>query len=210
MKNTLLVFTILLSQLTTSTAQNKNFIGRILYKNAFTTPTGVDLTAQLSGVMGAEQDYYINENNYKSVLNGSAITMQLFNGATNKYYMILPNKTAQEIDATIVSDSVLSVEHIKAADTLILGRKCPSVVIKTAESLTIYFYDPTLKVDKVPFNKHEFGNWNRYLQESNGALPIKYISQSKMFTWTAEAIKIEEKALTDKDFELGNDIKIKK
>ena len=38
----------------------------------FFTPTGVDITAKISSALGAEQDYYTNANNYKSVLNGSA------------------------------------------------------------------------------------------------------------------------------------------
>ena len=204
-----LIFLLQILQLQFVTAQNKDFVGRILYKNMFFTPTGVDITAKVSPAMGAEQDYYINAHNYKSVLNGAAMLMQLYNGETNKYFVVLPNKTAQEIDGSTVSDSVLNVQHLKT-DTLILGRKCKAIVVSTVGSITTYFYDPTLKVNKENFKMHEYGNWNRYLQESNGALPIKYTVNTKMFTWDAEAIKIEEMNLVDKDFELSSDIKVKR
>ena len=209
MKKALLILLISIIQLNFLTAQNKDFVGRILYKNVFFTPTGVNITAKVSPALGAEQDYYTNANNYKSVLNGSAMFMQLYSGLTNKYYIVLPNKTAQEIDGSTVSDSVINVQHVKS-DTLILGRKCKTFVMTTLQSVTTYFYDPTLKVNKENFKMHEYGNWNRYLQESNGALPIKYTVKTKMFTWDAEAIKIEEMNLVDKDFELSSDIIIKK
>ena len=82
--------------------------------------------------------------------------------------------------------------------------------MKTGQTETYYYYDPNLKVNKDNFKKHEFGQWNRFLQESNGALPVKYIVKTNLFTWDAEATKIESMNLTDKDFELGSDIKISK
>ncbi len=195
--------------LNTNYAQNKDFVGRILYKNTFFAPNGTDITKMVVPALGAEQDYYTNATNYKSVMNGSAMTMQLYIGKTNKSYIVLPNKTATETDASTNTDKVLSVTHSKT-DTLILGRKCKSVVIKTEQTATIYFYDPTLKVNKDNFAKHNYGNWNRLLTETNGALPVKYITTIPQFTWDAEAIKIEEMTLTDKDFELGADVTVKK
>lgn len=105
-------------------------------------------------------------------------------------------------------DSILSIVH-GTKDTIILGRTCKSIVITETKATTTYYYDPTLKVNKDNFKKHDLGNYNRYLQEANGALPIKYIVTNKMFIWDAEATKIEEMALTDKDFELSDDIKVK-
>ena len=205
-----MLFVLLISivQLNLVTAQNKDFAGRILYKNTFLSPKGVDITSKVASVLGAEQDYYINGRDYKSVCNGTAITMQVYKNESNKYYMILPNKTAQVMDGSGKADSILSITHVKT-DTLILGRKCKSVVVKESKTTTTYFYDPTLKINKDNFKKHNLGNFNRYLQESNGALPIKYIVVSQAFTWDAEATKIEELKLTDKDFELGADIQIK-
>jgi hypothetical protein len=204
------LFVLLISviQLNLIIAQNKDFVGRILYKNTFLSPKGVDITSKVAGVLGAEQDYYINGRDYKSVCNGTAITMQVYKNESNKYYMILPNKTAQVMDGSGKADSILSITHVKT-DTLILGRKCKSVVVKESKTTTTYFYDSTLTINKDNFKKHNLGNFNRYLQESNGALPIKYIVVSQAFTWDAEATKIEELKLTDKDFELGADIQIK-
>lgn len=208
MQKKLFVLLISIIQLNLVAAQNKDFVGRILYKNTFFTPDGVNRTKEIAVALGAEQDYYISGANYKSICNGMRLTMQLYNGKTNKYYIVLPDKTATVFDGSTVSDSVLSVTHGKT-DTLILGRKCKSVVINTVQSMTTYYYDPSVKVNKDDYKKHEFGNWNRFLQESNGALPIKYIVVNQMFTWDAEATKIESLTLSDKDFELGADIMVK-
>jgi hypothetical protein len=209
MKKVILFVCVLVVQLNFINAQIKEFEGRILYKNNFFTPKGFDITTTVSTSLGMVQDYYISGNNYKSILNGTAMTMQLYIGKTNKYYMVLPNKTAQEIDGSTVSDSVISVQHINT-DTLILGRKCSTIVITARLSTTTYYYDPTLKVNHERFKNHEYGNWNRYMEETEGALPIKYTIKMELYTWNAEAIKIENLKLTDKDFELSSDIKMKK
>ena len=78
MQKKLFVLLISIIQLNLVTAQNKDFVGRILYKNTFFSPTGVDITPQAAVVIDAEQNYYINGRDYKSIYNGTAINMQLF------------------------------------------------------------------------------------------------------------------------------------
>ena len=207
MRNLFFTFVISIIASNLLLSQNTYFVGHIVYKNMFFTPTGIDITDKLSEMMGKEQNYYIKSNNYKSVFNGSAMSMQLYNGFENKCYIIFPNKTGQEIDASVVSDSILSIEHI-SEDTLLLGRKCKKLVIKSSQSITIYYYDPNLQVDKKQYIKHEFGNWNRYLEETNGALPIKYVVKNSIFIWDSEAVKIEEMNLMDSDFKLSGEIKL--
>jgi hypothetical protein len=203
----ILIFLFLLIQLNFSTAQKAEFVGNIVYQNKFYSPDLQDITPQLSPILGAFQNYSINPNNYKSIMNGGVIVSQFYIGKTNKYYVVKADKTAQELDAAIATDSILKITHGNL-DTLISGRICKKLAILTTESNTIYFYDPNLKVNKTNFKNHNFGNWNRYLQESNGALPINYIFESKMFIWESQAIKIEPKILTDQDFELNDDWKI--
>lgn len=204
-----LFFTFVISIITSNLllSQNTYFVGHIVYKNAFFTPKGEDITREFSAIIGKEQDYYIKSNNYKFVFNSPTMSMQLYNGLTNKCYIIFPDKTGQEIDASVVSDSALSIEHL-SEDTLLLGRKCKKLVMKSSQSTAIYYYDPTLRIDKDLYVKHEFASWNRYLAETGGALAIKYIVKNSLFTWDSEAVKIEEMDLMDSDFELSSEVQL--
>jgi hypothetical protein len=208
MKKVIFIGVVLMVQLQCAIAQNQPFVGRILYKNTFISPTGVDITPQIATIMGTELDFYISGKNYKSMINSKMMSLNLYKGNTNHYYVVFPNNTGQKIDASIFADTVLSVTHLDT-DTLILGRKCKAIFVKTKEDSNIYFYDPTLFVNKADYTNHKYGNWYRYLQETNGALPIKYVFKTKYFTWYAEPIKIETMKLSDKDFELSPDLKIK-
>ncbi|PSR12751.1 MAG: hypothetical protein DA408_11020 [Bacteroidetes bacterium] len=53
----------------------------------------------------------------------------------------------------------------------------------------------------VPYQKHNLGHWNSYLLLTKGALPLKYSIDNGIFTWVAEAIKVEELDLKISEFE---------
>ncbi|MGX5858752.1 hypothetical protein ACWKW6_34190, partial [Dyadobacter jiangsuensis] len=68
-----LVFAIPLCLCMLGAFAQSSFQGRILYQNKFLLPNGQDITESASKIMGAQQDYYINANNYKSTSNGQQV-----------------------------------------------------------------------------------------------------------------------------------------
>jgi hypothetical protein len=184
------------------------FQGRILYLNKFLLPNGQDITESASKIMGAQQDYYINANNYKSILNGQQANMQLYNSRDNKYYSIDGNKSAQIFDASTETAKIEKIEKLDGPFD-ILGRKCRGLIMTAGSVKTTYYYDESLKVNIQPFSKHKFGNWIDYLEASSGALPLAFIIESPQYTWKSEAIKVEEMKLDDSFFSLPADVKLK-
>jgi len=180
------------------TSQEIPFAGRILHKNTYFTPRGLDITDQLAVSMGKEQDYYINALNYLSICNGAVVESQLYNNATNTRCTIAPNKRAFAKDAATIDDELIGVKHTPV-DTLIQGRKCKKPIISNSYSETIYYYDPTVWVAVAPFEKHRYGNSATILKETGGALPIRRVYKSTAFTMISEAVAIEP-------MELGEDI----
>ena len=75
------------------------------------------------------------------------------------------------------------------------------LIIETEQTLTTYFYSPAYRVGMVPYQKHNLGHWNSYLLLTKGALPLKYSIDNGIFTWVAEAIKVEELDLKISEFE---------
>jgi hypothetical protein len=196
------------AKLTSSFAQNQYFSGKITYQNLFFSLAGKDITLQVNKMMGAEQFYYTNAHNYKSELNGTAITSLIYNGKSNTLYTIFPNNTAQKVDGITQSDSIVKITYFEK-DTVISERKCKGLSMEGLKSSYIYYYDPLISVEVENFKDHNYGNWNDYLVASKGALPILYITKTPYFNWVAKASKIEELEILDDFFELPKDISIK-
>jgi hypothetical protein len=111
-----------------------------------------------------------------------------------------------EINAVNQTSKVLSVEHFKETQQ-ILGKECKKLVIKTESGETIYWYNSDITLNPKNFSDHNVGNWNTYMEESNGALPLKFTVKAQNYIWISTAIKIEDGDLTQKDFQLDNEIK---
>jgi hypothetical protein len=195
-------------QITSGFAQNQYFTGKITYQNQFYSLTGEDVTLQVSKMMGSEQFYYTNARNYKSELNGSILTSLIYNAESNILYTIFPDNTAQKVDGSTESDSIVKVTFFEK-DTLISERKCKGLSMEGLKTSFIYYYDPIISVEVENFKNHNYGNWNDYLIASKGALPILYITKTPYFNWVAKAIKIEEMEISDSFFELPKEIIIK-
>ena len=185
----------------------QNFEGRILYKNSFYLPNGQDITASATKLMGTEQDYYINANHYKSLMNGQMMTMQLYRSDENKYYSVDGNNTARSFDGSSESGKITKVEKLDGTFE-ILGRKCKGIVLTSSTSKTTYYYDESMKVNINTFSKHKFGNWIDYLRASGGALPLAFIVENSQYIWKAEAIKVEPMKLDDSEFTLPKGVKM--
>ena len=146
LKKTSILICLFLSFAITTDAQPANqFSGKITYQNQYFTPSGQDITPNISKLMGGQQLYYISGGNYKSVMGGSLISGQLYHSTTNLLYTISPDKTALLTDVEVKSDSIIDIQMLEG-DTLIAGRHCSAIYMTCTSGTYWYYYDPILTV----------------------------------------------------------------
>jgi hypothetical protein len=207
MKNIVLLLTLFVA-LTAFKKEEELFIGKILYKYNFTDLQGNDINNKLVPYLGSEQHYYIDNKNYKS-LNQNKL-QQLYQSETNNYYYFTDTKSAQKFDGNKPTSQKFIITKLNKTEK-VAGYECKAIQIETDEATTIYYFSPKIKTDKNVFQKHSFGEWNKYLEATDGALALKYIMTNKKqgFVWTSSATEISRIELTDKDFALPENVQIK-
>lgn len=199
---------ILLVSLTALRTKEEFFTGKILYKFSFADLKGNDLNNKLVPYLGSEQHYFIDAKNYKSYNQNKL--QQLYNAETNTYYFFTGAKSAQRIKGDNVTSQKFIVKNLKTVEK-VAGYDCKAVQIETDDATTIYFYSPEIKTDRKVFSNHSFGEWNRFLEATDGALALKYIMTNKKqgFVWTSTAVEISPMKLLSKDFLLPDDVQVK-
>jgi gamma-glutamylcyclotransferase (GGCT)/AIG2-like uncharacterized protein YtfP len=206
MKNLILLFTLFVSLASLKTKEEL-FTGKILYKYSFTDLQGNDINNKLVPYLGSEQHYFIDGKNYKSYNQNKL--QQLYSSETNKYYFFSGTNSAQKIDGSKPTSQKFNVTKLDRIEK-VAGYDCKAVQIETDEATTIYYYSPQVKTDKNAFAKHRFGEWNKYLAATDGALALKYIMTNKKYgyVWTSKAIEISKMELSAKDFALPENVQV--
>jgi hypothetical protein len=185
------------------------FTGKIIYKYQFTDAKGNDITGAMAEFTGKEQHYFINGRNYKAY-DEKGNLQQLYNSDSNSYYQIAKNKSGQKIDASIPTSKIFTLNKLDIKEE-IAGYTCSAIEVITDDATTTYFYTPSVKVSPAVYQKHNFGEWNKVLQATDGALPLKFKMINKKMgsiVWVSTAIQISKQKLPDNLFELPADIKI--
>lgn len=201
---------ILLLFLYYAAAYSQNFSGKIVYSNTFKDLQNKDISARMEPFFGKETHYFINDSNYKAY-NQDQRLLYLYNAATNVYYSYQPGKEElNKVDAGKRSDEKYQSKKVPGTVT-ICGYECISIEEKTTSVTTLYFYSPKIKVGKTAFQKHAFGNWNAYLEASDGSLPLKmiYTDTKNGFVWTSTATAVEPMQLAATDFDITRQAKSK-
>jgi len=185
---------------------DKYFEGKITYKYTFLDPkTGKDITNQYTETIGTKQVYFVDEYHYKSINDWGKLT-QLYDAESNTYYSFdgKENK-AYKLPAEHRTSSSLSINHPDST-AIILNRECHIVTLTSNLSRKIYYYDPELKIDYSNFLNHYFGDWNRFLKATDGAIALKTIVKTDKYIWISEAVEIEWKDLDDSVFKLPKNV----
>lgn len=207
MRKKLLYFICLL--ISANLACGQNFEGKIVYKNIFKSKIPNLTDEQLSGYIGDKQEYFIKDGSYKSLTNGRTITMQLYNGKTNRMYNKIPTSdTLYWFDASINTDEVQSYEIKKNTNT-ILGNQCDELILKTKTGITIFYYSNKYTVDSTRYKNHNYSNWAFYTAKT-GALPLKIKIENNQFKMESEAIEITPLKLENAFFAINPSTPIKK
>jgi hypothetical protein len=202
----LAILSLLLSTITTF---SQNFEGKITYSNSFKSKNAQITDQQWTSMLGATQEYYIKDGDYKSVTNGTFAQWQQYINKDNKLYNKMSNsETVLWNDGSVQGDEVLKVE-VNKNTTEILGYKCDEVILTCKSGVQKYYFNSKLSVDPKLFSNHKFGNWFDYLSQSN-SLPLKSIIDSAQFTMESIATEVKPMKLDGKIFELPIGIKTEK
>lgn len=199
---------ILITVLTSFTSDKDTFVGKIVYKNSFTDLNGNDITDQLAPYLGREQHYFIDNRNYKSH-NEQNMLMQLYNSETNSYYYFNKDKTAIKYDASIQTSQKFIVTKLNKKEK-IAGYKCESIQVDTDHATTVYYFNKTIRTNPKNFAEHSFGEWNKYLEATGGALSLKFVMTDHRngYILTSVATGVSKQNLTAADFMFPEDIKL--
>jgi len=193
--------TFLLATLFTVTTFGQNFEGKIVYKSTYKSKIPNLTDEQFATMMGSNQEYFIKNGDYKTVLNGSFLQWQLYVNTDNKLYNKMSNsETLFWNDGATNTDEILKAELNKNV-TEVLGYKCDELVLTCKSGLQKYYFNTKLSVDIALFVNHKFGNWYDYLSKSN-SLPLKLIIDNAQFTIESEATEVTEMKLDKVFFEL--------
>jgi hypothetical protein len=206
MTKSILFFAFLLLTIS-SVAQS--FEGNIIYKTSYKSKIPGATDEQLSTMMGATQDYFIKDGDYKSVMNGTLLQWQLYINQDNKLYAKMANnETIFWNDGAVNPDEVLKTE-INKNSTEVLGYRCDEIILTCKSGIYKYYFNAKFAVSPELFRNHKFGNWYEFISRS-GALPLKYVIDSQQFTMESIAIEIKEMKLDKNQFELPPNAKTTK
>lgn len=178
------------------------FEGKIVYTNKFTSKMASVSSEQMATTMGTKQEYYIKGGNYKSVVNGTAFKLQVYDNKTNRLYNKLPDiDTLFWLDATTNNDEAISAETRHKKEK-VAGVECDVLVVKTKKTTTTYYFSSKYKVNAALFEKHKYGNWYYFVKRS-GALPLKIVMEGPGAVMESTATEIKPMALKADFFSLG-------
>jgi hypothetical protein len=179
----------------------QSFEGKIVYQNTYKSKIPSLPDNKFTSMMGSVQNYYISGGDYKSEVNGTFLSWQLYINADNKLYTKMANsETILWNDGATNPDEIKSVElHKDAAN--ILGYLCDELVLTCKSGLQKYYFTSKLPIDSKLYTNHLFGNWYAYLSKAN-AIPIKMVIDNAQFTIESVAIEVKPMHLDKVIFEL--------
>ena len=206
MKNTIFILCLFFFS-TTVFAQS--FEGEIVYANSYKSKMPGMTDEQLAALFGPTQEYFISGGNYKSLINGQAVTMQVYDYKTNRIYSKTPKSdTLYWVDASMNADTVLSYE-IKKNRAVILGYQCDELILHTKTGTATFYFTDKLALESDRYKNHNYGNWSFFAAKSN-SLPLKTVTESSMFRIESTAVEIKPLKLDKEYFAIDNNAPVKK
>ncbi|GAA3941044.1 hypothetical protein GO495_09430 [Chitinophaga oryziterrae] len=203
----LLILLLLLLLFTPAISFAQTFEGKISYANSYKSNSPQLKDEQLGLMMGTIQDYYIKGGDYKSIVNGSLVKMQLYRSAENRSYTLTGKSDLLYWEDYGKNKDVATKFDIERGKETIMGVICDVLIVYTPKSKTFYYYSNKYGVNPGLFKQHAYGNWY-YIISKTKALPLKIVYEDKQFTLTSIAVNISPMKLEAKLFEVPDKSKI--
>ncbi|WP_417355443.1 hypothetical protein [Flavobacterium sp.] len=189
---------LILFSLKLNSSDTSYFEGKVEYRNIFKSKVATITDEQLENMMGTYQQYYIKEGKYKTVYSGTYFQYNLYTSLENKLYSKFSMEETLYYNECITASEEIIDYHITPNTCELLGVICDELVLKTSKGTYTYYYSNKYKLNHVKFKNHIFGNWAFYTSVSK-AIPLKIITENKMFHMESVAYQITEMELK-KDF----------
>ena len=184
----------------------QSFEGRIIYTSSYISKEVAITNDQTALMMGNKHEFYIKENNYKLVSNGTSFKWQLYTGSDNKLYRKWHySKSILWIFASMNEDELVKTETNKEVVD-ILGYKCDELIITTAKTIQKYYYNSKFGIYAQFFVGHKYGNWYDFVSRAK-AIPLKIIIEDEFYFQESVASEIKEEKLDQTLFKLPSNVK---
>lgn len=204
----LLVISVLFSILQDS-SKEKYFQGVITYNMDYTDKTGEMSKEESKQYIGNEQKYFIRGSKYKSVMNGLLKLTQFYTGNDTLYSTMKGVKAVMYIDTKKQEEKIVS-SIIKKKEMLILGYDCNVLEVETTGGTMKYYFNESLKVDKDLYKNHKKGFWYYCLNKTEGALPLRWETDTSELKLMIEAKKVDYRILGSSVFQIPKGLPIMK
>lgn len=198
---------LLLSLISPIVGFSQTFEGKITYANSYKSKIPQLKDQQLGAMMGTIQDYYIKGADYKSVINGTFVKMQLYRSDENRSYGLTAKSDSLYWEDYSKNKDVAIKYEIERGKETIMGMICDVIIVYTSKSKTYYYYNNKYAVSPGLFTKHEYGNWY-YIISKTKALPLKTIYEDDQLVLTSTAVNIIPMQLGDNIFAIPDKSKI--
>ncbi|MDB0601178.1 DUF4412 domain-containing protein [Tenacibaculum maritimum] len=185
--------------------QKKTFQGTILYDMDYIDKSGQMNENQVDKFIGKNQVYFFKNNKYKSVMNGMLQLTLIYTGKDTLYNTIKNSKNVKYINVSERNEKIVS-SIIKKNQEIILGYECDVLELMTSDGKMEFYFNRNLKINKNFYKSHKKGFWDFLLEKTDGALPLKWITNTSGLKLIIKAKKIEHKVLKDSIFQLPKDL----
>ena len=142
-------------------------------------------------------------------MNGLLEVTQFYTGRDTLYSTMKGVNAIMYEDAKYEKEKVVSSAVRKNVLT-ILGYSCDVLEIKTNDGIMKYYFNQSVKVDKSLYKNHKKGLWYFCLDKTNGALPLKWITETSDLKLSIKAKEINSKILDNTIFKLPENLPIVK
>ncbi len=200
MKTSFLTFILFCLFIFPTLLQGQSFEGVVTYRYKFKDKTGFLKPKNVKKLHGTQQKFYFKDDRYKNLLNGESQITQTYINDT----LYITNKTVRAvmwISAAKTTGEVISYEVVKKA-AKIRGVKCDLLTVRTSEGTLEYYYNSKYKIDCKQFGKHNYQYWAFCLKMTDGAIPLKFIFNTKTNCTEITCTDIDELNVADSTFKL--------
>lgn len=181
------------------------FEGVITYGYKYKDKTGFLKPKEAKNLLGSQQTLYVKNGKYKSRLNGMSEITHTYLGNDTIYTTEANIRAVMWIDANKQKAEIYSHRLVRKA-ARINRLKCDMLEIKTNKGTVQYYFHPDYKVDKKYYANHHYQLWAFCMEQTDGALPLKFVLDNKEESIELLCKSIRKESIEEHTFELPTGI----
>jgi len=180
--------------------QGQSFEGVVTYRYKFKDKTGFLKPKNVKKLHGTQQKFYFKGDRYKNLLNGESQITQTYINDT----LYITNKTVRAVMWVSVAKTTGKIisHNITKKSAMIDGVSCDLLTVHTSEGTIEYYFNSRYKIDRKQYAKHNYQYWAFCLKMTDGAIPLKFIFNTKKNYMEITCTDIQELNIADSVFDL--------